>query len=395
MLNGLIELPWWGYILITLVLTHITIVSVTVYLHRCQAHRALVLHPAISHFFRFWLWLTTGISTKEWVSVHRKHHAKVETVDDPHSPIIFGINKVLWEGIELYRAETAKPETLENYGHQTPDDWIERKLYSKFTFLGIASLFLINFSLFGFLGISIWAIQMAWIPFFAAGVINGLGHWSGYRNFEPPDASTNIVPVGILIGGEELHNNHHAFASSAKFSIKRWEFDIGWFYINTLSFFGLAKVKKLAPTPMFNSDKPLVDQDTVSAVITNRLHVMSDYAREVIGGVYKDEMRKANVTRRRLLRQGRKLFSRADNLLDQNAEQHLHKLLAQFDSLNIVYEFRQKLQNIWQEKSVTRDSLVQNLQEWCQQAEATGIEALQEFSRNIRAYTLEPKPVYA
>ncbi len=236
---------------------------------------------------------------------------------------------------------------------------------------------------------------MAWIPFFAAGVINGLGHWSGYRNFEPPDASTNIVPVGILIGGEELHNNHHAFASSAKFSIKRWEFDIGWFYINTLSFFRLAKVKKLAPTPMFNSDKPLVDQDTVSAVITNRLHVMSDYAREVIGEVYKDEMRKANVTRRRLLRRGRKLFSRADNLLDQNAEQHLNHLLAQFDTLNIVYEFRQKLQNIWQEKSVTRDSLVQYLQEWCQQAEATGIEALQEFSRNIRAYTLEPQPVYA
>ncbi len=395
MLNGLIELPWWGYILITLVLTHITIVSVTVYLHRCQAHRALELHPVISHFFRFWLWMTTGMGTKDWVSVHRKHHAKVETVDDPHSPKIVGINKVLWEGVELYRTETKKPETLEDYGHQTPDDWIERNLYSKFTFLGMVSLFLVNFALFGFLGISIWAIQMAWIPFFAAGVINGLGHWSGYRNFEPADASTNIVPVGILIGGEELHNNHHAFASSAKFSIKRWEFDIGWLYINTLCFFGLAKVKKLAPVPMFNSDKPLVDQDTVSAVITNRLHVMSDYAREVIGDVYKDEMRKANVTRRRLLRRGRKLLSRADNLLDQNAEQHLNKLLAQFDSLNIVYEFRLKLQTIWQEKSVTRDSLVQHLQEWCQQAEDTGIEALQEFSRNIRAYTLEPQPVYS
>lgn len=394
MLHGLIELPWWGYILVTLVLTHITIVSVTVYLHRCQAHRALELHPLISHFFRIWLWLTTGMGTKEWVAVHRKHHAKVETEDDPHSPMIVGINKVLWEGVELYRAEAAKPETLEKYGHETPNDWIERNVYNKFTFLGMIFLFLINFTLFGFLGISIWAIQMAWIPFFAAGVINGIGHWWGYRNFESPDASTNIVPVGILIGGEELHNNHHAFASSAKFSTKSWEFDIGWLYISLFEFFDLAKIKKIAPTPKFNNNKPVVDDDTVSAVITNRLHVMSDYARVVIGDVYKEEMRKANVTRRRLLRRGRKLLSRADALLDQHAQERLQNVLAQSDSLNVVYDFRQRLQTIWQEKSATSEMLVQHLQEWCHQAEETGIEALQEFSRKIRAYTLEPQPVY-
>tara|TARA_R110000782_G_scaffold27256_12_gene69155 strand:+ start:360 stop:1544 length:1185 start_codon:yes stop_codon:yes gene_type:complete len=394
MLNGLVGLPWWAYILVVLGLTHITIASVTIYLHRYQAHHALELHPLISHFFRFWLWLTTAMGTKEWVAVHRKHHAKVETEDDPHSPVVHGINKVLWEGVELYRGETKRQETLDRYGHETPDDWIERNLYSKFTFLGIGCLFFINFSLFGVLGISIWAIQMAWIPFFAAGVINGVGHWYGYRNFESADASTNIIPVGVFIGGEELHNNHHAFASSAKFSNKRWEFDLGWQYIRLLSAAGLAKVKKLAPTPQFNSENSLIDYDTVSAVISNRWHVMSDYAHEVVGDVYKDEMRKANVRGKKLLRRGKKLISRADTLLDSNARQRLERILAHSDTLNEVYKFKQSLQEIWQEKTATHESLVHNLQEWCRQAEETGIEALEEFSRNIRGYTLQqPIPV--
>jgi len=392
MFNGLISLPWWGYLLVVLGVTQITIASVTIYLHRYQAHHALELHPLIGHFFRFWLWLTTAMGTKEWVAVHRKHHAKVETEEDPHSPVIHGINKVLWDGVELYRTETKNQETLNRYGHETPDDWIERKLYSKHTFLGIGCLFFINFSLFGVLGISIWALQMAWIPFFAAGVINGVGHWYGYRNFESADASTNIIPVGVFIGGEELHNNHHAFASSAKFSNKRWEFDLGWEYIRLLSVLGLAKVKKLAPTPRFNNENPLIDYDTVSAVISNRWHVMSDYAHEVIGDVYKDEMRKANVTGKKLLRRGKKLMSRADSLLDSNARQRLERILAHSETLNEVYEFKQRLQEIWSEKTATRESLVLNLQEWCHQAEATGIEALEEFSRNIRAYTLQPVP---
>lgn len=393
MLNGLINLPWWGYILVTLVLTHITIASVTIYLHRHQAHRALELHPIVSHFFRFWLWYTTGMGTKEWVAVHRKHHAKVETEEDPHSPVVHGINKVLWDGLELYRSETANQETLDQYGHETPDDWIERKLYSKFTFLGIVCLFIINFTLFGVLGISISAIQMAWIPFFAAGVINGAGHWYGYRNFESADASTNIIPLGIFIGGEELHNNHHAFASSAKFSNKPWEFDLGWQYIRVLSLAGLAKVKRLAPTPLFNHDSALIDYDTVSAVISNRWHVMSDYAQQVIGGVYKDEMRKTKAGKRKLFRKGKKLLSRADSLLDSKARERLDTILSESETLSEVYRFKQRLQAIWQQKSTSSESLVQHLQEWCHQAEQTGIEALEEFSRNIRTYTLQPQPI--
>jgi len=299
MTNGFWDIPWWGYIVVALVLTHITIASVTIFLHRHQTHRAIDLHPVVSHFFRFWLWLTTGMITKEWVAIHRKHHAKVETEDDPHSPQILGINKVLLEGAELYKLESKNTETLEGYGHETPDDWLERNIYQHNNY-GIALMLLLNFVLFGFIGISIWAIQMAWIPFFAAGVINGIGHWRGYRNFEPQDASTNIVPWGILIGGEELHNNHHAFASSAKFSSKWWEFDLGWGYIKILQGMGFASIKKIAPELVINQDKLEIDLDTVSAVITNRLHVMSHYAKNVVARVYRDEKVKANVTSKRL-----------------------------------------------------------------------------------------------
>ena len=390
MLSGLIDMPWWGYILVTLFMTHITIISVTLYLHRCQAHRALDLHPVISHFFRFWLWMTTGMTTKEWVAVHRKHHAKVETENDPHSPMVKGINKVLWQGAELYKLEAAREDTLQHYGHETPDDWLERRVYSRYTFMGIVSMLFIDFILFGPIGITIWAVQMIWIPLLAAGVINGLGHYRGYRNFESADASTNIVPVGILIGGEELHNNHHAFASSARFSVKPWEFDIGWMYIRMLENLGLARVKKLAPVPVLDEAKADIDDDTVSAVIANRLHIMSDYASKVIGDVYHQEVRKASVARRQLLRKGRKLLHRADNLLDSPARQRLQEVLAESERLRTVYEYRQQLQAIWQEKTATRDLLVQRLQEWCRRAETTGIEALEKFAEQIRRYTLEP-----
>ena len=389
MLNGLIELSGWGYVAVTLALTHITILSVTLYLHRSQAHRAVAFHPAVNHFFRFWLWLTTGMVTREWVAVHRKHHAEVETAADPHSPQIKGIKAVLWRGAELYRAAIKKPEITEKYGHGTPDDWLENRLYSRHSEWGLAAMLIIDLALFGVIGVTIWAVQMIWIPFFAAGVVNGLGHWFGYRNFEPADASTNILPVGILIGGEELHNNHHAFAASARFSSRSWEFDLGWLYIRLLRRLGLARVKRLAPQPRFNHAKPLIDYDTVSAVITNRLHVMSDYAREVTGGVYKDEMRKANVCGRRFLRKGKKLLARADNLLDRQAEERLQKLLAESDALKVVYEYRQRLQSIWQQKSATKESLVMNLQKWCLEAEQTGITALQEFAQGLRRYTLQ------
>ena len=328
------------------------------------------------------------MGTREWVAVHRKHHAKVETGEDPHSPLIKGIRTVLWQGTELYKAEAARQQTLDRYGHETPDDWIERHVYCANTFGGIITMFLVNFLLFGFIGITIWAIQMMWIPFFAAGVINGVGHWRGYRNFESPDASTNIVPWGVLIGGEELHNNHHAFASSARFSIRPWEFDIGWAYICLLQKLGLAKVKKLAPMPYLDNGSDVIDGDTVSAVITNRLHVMSDYAREVIGDIYRDEMRKANLARRRLLRKSRKLINRTDVLLDQHAQQSLQSLLEQSSRLKLAYEYRLRLQAIWQEKSATHEHLIEGLREWCTQAEQTGIEALEDFAKSIRMYTL-------
>src|SRR3989344_1934460 len=279
MLEGLIVLPWWGYIIVALVFTHITIAAVTIFLHRHQAHRALVLHPIVSHFFRCWLWLTTGMVTKEWAAIHRKHHAKVETPEDPHSPQQYGIGTVMWQGSELYRKEAKNRETLERYGHGTPDDWVERHVYTGRSKHGIALMFAINVVLFGPIGITIWAIQMIWIPVFAAGIINGIGHYWGYRNFEVADASTNIFPWGILIGGEELHNNHHTFGSSAKLSSKWWEFDIGWLYFRLMETVGLAKVKKIPPALSYNAAQQHIDIDTVRAVITARFQAMSHFAR--------------------------------------------------------------------------------------------------------------------
>ena len=207
MFLGLIDLPWWGYVIVALILTQITIASVTIFLHRHQAHRALSLHAIPSHFFRFWLWLTTAIITKEWVAIHRKHHAKCETADDPHSPIVLGIKKVLLEGAALYQQEARNLETLATYGHGTPDDWLESNIYSGRSELGIVLMLMLDVLLFGPIGLTIWAAQMAWIPINAAGIVNGIGHYWGYRNFHTEDASTNIVPWGIFIGGEELHNN--------------------------------------------------------------------------------------------------------------------------------------------------------------------------------------------
>jgi stearoyl-CoA desaturase (delta-9 desaturase) len=382
--------PVWAYVLVVLGLTHVTIASVTIFLHRHQTHRALELHPAASHFFRLWLWLTTGIVSKEWVAIHRKHHARVETETDPHSPQRKGLLKVLLEGSELYREEAKNQETLDKYGFQTPDDFLERKLYTPFSFLGILVMMAVNLFLFGFIGLSIWAIQMAWIPVFAAGVINGLGHWWGYRNFESADASRNIIPIGIFIGGEELHNNHHAFASSARFSSKWYEVDLGWSYISLMQRLGLAKVKKLAPKLAYNSQKQGVDLDTVSAVITNRLHIMSDYARDVVKQVYEEEKAKADETSKYLFKRGKRWLIRHEALMDGAAKQGLDDLLAQSHSLAVVYEYRQRLQSLWQEKTASQERLLEALQEWCQQAEETGITALEEFAQTMRSYSLVP-----
>ena len=392
MFNGLLDLPWWGIIVATLLLTHITIASVTIFLHRYQAHRAIEVHPYVSHFFRFWLWLTTSMVTKEWVAIHRKHHAKCETEQDPHSPIVMGINTVLWSGAELYRREAEQQPTLDAYGHNTPDDWLENNLYSGRTNkLGIALMLLIDVLLFGPIGITVWAIQMAWIPFWAAGVINGVGHYLGYRNFEVSDGSTNIVPWGIIIGGEELHNNHHAFGSSAKFSVKWWEFDIGWMYIRLLGFLGLAKVKKLAPKPVLDRNKQVIDKDTVMALVTNRFQVMSNYARQVVKSVYKEEVRRTeDGVLLFQLKRARKLLTRDSFLMDPTSKQNLATALSRHQALDTVYEFRQRLEGIWQKTADSHEQLSAALQEWCSQAEATGIKALQDFAESLKNYSLAP-----
>ena len=384
------NLPWWGVLIATLLFTHITIVAVTVFLHRAQAHRALKLHPAVSHFFRFWLWLTTGMSTKGWVAVHRKHHAKCETPEDPHSPQILGIRKVLWQGVEVYRLEADKAETLDRYGHSTPDDWLERNLYthSNRHNLGIVLMLLLDLLLFGVLGLSVWAVQMVWIPFWAAGVINGIGHYWGYRNYEPKDASTNIVPWGVIIGGEELHNNHHAFPSSAKFSSRWWEFDLGWLYIRLLQALGLAHIKKVAPKPQLLPGKQVVDVDTLRAVVLNRFYIMADFGRDVVLPVLREELRKVDASRRRFLKRSKAALIREEARLSEDQRDRLQGALSMSQTLRTVYDYRLSLQAIWARTTASHEKLLASLQDWCAQAEASGIDYLREFAKTLRSYSL-------
>ena len=386
MFNGLIDLPWWGYIVVALVFTHITIASVTIYLHRCQAHRALDLHPAVSHFFRFWLWLSTGMVTKEWAAIHRKHHAFCETVNDPHSPQILGIKKVFWEGAELYRKESKIPETMQKYGSGTPDDWLERHLYSPYSARGIALMAAIDILLFGPLGLTIWAVQMMWIPVTAAGIINGIGHFWGYRNFSAADASTNIIPWGILIGGEELHNNHHAYATSAKLSSKWYEFDIGWFYIRTLEIVGLAHVKRIAPQVKLDLAKTLCDADTVQAVITHRYEVMTKYVKLLKTTLHAET--------RRLHQQGvkfdvktfRQWLHLGPTELKAPEQAELTCALNSSKVLATIYAMRHELASLWERSTLSQEQLIKHLEDWCHRAEASGIEALQKFSQRLRCY---------
>lgn len=380
------SLPWWGYVVVLMVMTQLTIFSVTIYLHRCQAHRALDLHPAVSHVFRFWLWMSTGMVTKEWAAIHRKHHAKVETDEDPHSPVAKGIKKVFFEGAELYRAEAKVKETMERYGQGTPDDWMERHVYSKHSAKGIALMFIIDALLFGLPGVSIWALQMAWIPFWAAGVVNGIGHYVGYRNFESKDASRNIFPIGFFIGGEELHNNHHAFATSAKFSAKWWEFDMGWLVIRVLSAFGLASPKRVLPKPKMDAAKHVIDVDTIKALINYRFQVLARYSREVMMPMLREERKCASKTSRHLLRRAKTVLVRDDFIMEDTQKTRLTSLLENFQSLRLVYQFRQRLQAIWSKSTASQAELMQALQEWCQQAEATGNEALRRFSERLKMY---------
>ena len=386
-LYGLLNLSFWGYVAVTLVMVQITMMAVTLYLHRDQAHRAINLHPALRHFFRFWIWCTSGMLTREWVAVHRKHHAFCETVDDPHSPQIFGLKKVLLEGAELYRIEKDKPETLEKFGRGTPDDWLERNVYLRYPWGGIVLTVAFDLLLFGVPGITIIAIQMVSMPLFAAGVINGLGHHSGYRNFECDDAATNLLPWGFLVGGEELHNNHHAFPTSAKFSVRRWEFDIGWLYICLFRAFKLARVNKVAPRPVLKpSPRQHVDIDNLRAIIVNRMHVLRDYTKQVTLPVLRCE--RAAAAGNSALRRAKKLLVRQPKLLDERARHRLGELLSDNAALQTVHEFREKLKVLWSGANVSNERLLQQLKDWCSEAEASGIKVLEDFATRLRSYQL-------
>ena len=380
--HGLFDLAWWQMVLITLVLTHITIASVTIYLHRHSAHRALDLHPIPAHFFRFWLWMTTGQVTKEWTAIHRKHHAKCEREGDPHSPVVYGIETVFWKGAELYRAEAKNKETLERYGHNTPNDWIERHVYTGRSALGVSLMLVIDVALFGFLGLTVWAVQMAWIPITAAGIINGIGHWWGYRNFEAQDASTNISPWGIIIGGEELHNNHHTYPTSAKLSVKPYEFDIGWMYITILSKLGLATVKKTPPKAAYGDARPVADEKTLEALIANRYEVMANYARGLRTVVAQEAGKLTDA----------KVFGAASRWLHRDAEKvptdaasDLVKARAASPTLDKMVQMREELRQIWLNTHESREQLAADLQAWCKRAEESGIAALREFSTKLRS----------
>jgi stearoyl-CoA desaturase (Delta-9 desaturase) len=388
LINGLTGASGWQVLGFALVVTHITIASVTIYLHRCQAHRALDLHPIASHFFRFWLWLTTGMVTKEWAAIHRKHHAKCDTEEDPHSPVTRGIRKVLLEGAELYRAESKNRETIEKYGHGTPNDWIERNLYTRYSWEGLGLMLVVNVLLFGVIGVSVWAIQMLWIPVTAAGIINGIGHYWGYRNYDCNDAATNIIPFGIIIGGEELHNNHHTFASSAKLSSKWYEFDIGWAYIRLLETVGLAKVKKIAPEPKFVKHKPIADLETLQSVIANRYDVMAKYARS-IKMAWRDERDHLACKARlgsKFLKSTRKLLQSEPARLEETHLLQLSELFAHSHALQTMHEMRVELGAIWERSNASREQLLAQLQDWCHRAEASGVRALRDFSLRLRTY---------
>lgn len=383
--NGFIDLPWWGYVVVTLVFTHVTIAGVTIYLHRYSAHRALELHPVVSHFFRFWLWLSTGMVTKEWTAIHRKHHAKVETEEDPHSPQVLGLNKVLFEGSELYRQEGAKQETLDKYGRGTPDDWIERNVYSKTDMLGVGLMLIIDTALFGPIGLTIWAVQMLWIPVCAAGIINGVGHYVGYRNFQVNDASTNIVPWGILIGGEELHNNHHAYASSARLSSKWFEFDIGWLYIRLMEMAGLAKVKKLPPQVRMRNPIPTCDAQTLQAVITHRYDVLARFSGS-IKSTCADEIRRIASNSSVHVADFKRWLTVDERFISESEQARVDQIIEKSRILKTVATMRQELIDLWQRSSATKEQLVKQLEDWCRRAELSGITALQDFSRTLRSY---------
>ena len=388
MFDGLLNLPWWGDVLAGLVMVQITIAAVTIYLHRCQAHRALDLHPVVAHIFRFWLWISTGMITKEWAAIHRKHHAKCETEEDPHSPRIHGINKILFGGVVLYVKESYKTDVIEKYGHSTPTDWLERNIYTPLNKWGIGLMAAIDVLLFGGLaGALIWGVQMLWIPFWAAGVINGIGHYFGYRNFQTDDDSTNMVPWALWIGGEELHNNHHAYPTSAKFSIRPYEFDLGWMYVKILESLGLATVRKQAPKVKLDPSKWEVDAATLQAVIAHRFDVMANYAKSIKRtSKIEIESLKAKGHDCGAIESARKWLHRDPVVIPAQHRERLDQVVAANAALKTTLTMRQELARIWERSTLNTEQLVQQLKDWCERAETSGVTPLVEFSHRLRSY---------
>lgn len=388
--TGYLDLSAWQVVATILLLTHITIIAVTVYLHRYSAHRSLELNGVLKHFFRFWLWLTTAMNTREWTAIHRKHHAKCETPDDPHSPVQKGLGTVLRRGAELYMEEAKNEDTLRIYGKNCPDDWIERNLYSRFPNLGIVLMLGIDLALFGVIGLTVWAVQMIWIPLWAAGVVNGLGHAVGYRNFECRDAATNLLPWGILIGGEELHNNHHTYPNSAKLSVRKWEFDMGWAWIKLFSLFGLAKVNRTAPIAHRITAKHQLDMDSAMAILNNRFQIMAQYRKLVIKPLVKLELQRADDSVRHHFHRAKRLLSREPSLLQHDQQARIDVILEQSQSLRVIYEQRLALQQIWTRTSANGHDMLAAMKQWVQNAEASGIQSLREFAEHLRTYSLKP-----
>ena len=388
--GGLLQFGPWQLLLVLLVATQLTIFSVTLYLHRSQAHRGVDFHPVVAHFFRFWTWLTTSMITREWVAIHRKHHAKCETEEDPHSPMHKGIGTVFWRGVELYRDARGMRADIEQYGKGTPDDWIERRLYTPLATLGPVVLLAVQFTLFGAWGVAMWAIQMAWIPFWAAGVVNGLGHWWGYRNFETTDTATNLSPWAVWIGGEELHNNHHAFPSSAKFALRRWEVDIGWAVIKGLEKVGLARVLRVAPSLDVRPNINVPDTDTVRALLAHRFQAMTDYQRKVLKPALREEARLAGEKMRALLpRKLRKGLADDGRWLSPESRAQLEQWVQQRPRIQTLIEYRARLREVLEARGHDASERLQRLQAWCQEAEASGIRALQDYSARLKGYALQ------
>ena len=383
---GLFELPFWGYIVVTFATIQFMFLGVTLYLHRDQSHGGLQLHPVLRHLFRFWLWFSSGVVTREWVAVHRRHHAYADMEGDPHSPLIFGLKRVVFEGYELYSASAGDPMILKHYGKGTPDDWLERNLYGRYSNFGIVLFSLTFLILFGVPAIVMVVVHLSAQPLFAGGVVNGLGHAVGYRSFEMPSTATNLVPWGVLLGGEELHNNHHAFPRSARFAVQPWEFDIGWFCICVFRRLGLARVRYVAPRPRFERQRSELDADTVQALFRNRMHVLREYARRVVLPVCRELARRE--PRGSVPAVTAKLLIRHPTLLAEEARRVLRDLLERYEVLRRVVEYREGLQHLWNETSANQAKAVAQLREWCARAEASGIRALREFSLGLPAYAL-------